>query len=348
MCAMILLVSAFSSAEDFSTPKPEWQRKAAVYSALNGGVSMLVVIDGVTTIEEYPNGGSHDKAWQLASGTKSFWGPLTLIAEKEGLLTLDELVSDTITEWKGDPMRSRITVRHILSLTSGLPHCKELSPPYLDAIRFTTKHTPGEAFEYTAVSYQCLGEFLKRKFASVKMSPLDYLKSRIFEPIGLSVNDWNNGSDGNPILPWGAHLTAGEWMKYGELIRMGGVWKGKEIIPAASLKACFIGSKANPSYGLTWWLNTRKELPADLVIAGGAGDQRMYICPSLKTVAVRQRNIDLKALSAVKGKDKGDIRKILLERRNAKIYSDAEFCSLLFTGASSKNSAPMVQMHPGE
>ena len=332
---MVLCTSATTGAEGVLPPKDEWQKKAAAYSAAHDGVSMLVLIDGVATLEEYPNGGGADKAWQLASGTKSFWGPLMLIAEKEGICTLDERIADTITEWSGDARRSRITVRHLLSLTSGLPNGRSLAPPYRDAIQYTAKNEPGDVFEYSSVSYQCLGEFLKRKLALKKMSSLDYLKTRIFEPIGLVLADWNRGTDGEPVLPWGAHLTAREWAKYGELIRHGGTWKGKEIIPSSPLRSCFIGSKANPSYGLTWWLNTRNDLPADLVLAAGAGDQRMYIAPSRSTVAIRQRKIDIKQLMRSK-------------RQPDSAFSDAEFCSLLFTGVSSTNDAPMVLMRPME
>ncbi len=236
---------------NFVAPKSEWQKKAAAYSASHEGVSLIIMMEGAVTLEEYPNGGSANIAWQIASGTKSFWGPLALVAEKEGLFTLDELVSDTIEEWKTDPMRSQIKVRHLLSLASGIPNSLEIAAPYSSAIQFKTTNEPGKVFQYSGVSYQCFGEFLKRKLASKKMSPLDYLKADIFEPIGLTLDSWNTGTDGNPTMPFGAHLSAREWAKYGELIRLGGKWKGKEIIPAATFPQCFRGSAANRSYGLT-------------------------------------------------------------------------------------------------
>src|SRR3546814_11522857 len=79
----------------------------------------------------------------------------------------------------------------------------------------------------------------------------------------------------------------------------------------------FQGSQVNPVYGLTWWLPrstpavdivTRStditshaaELPADMVVAAGAGDQRLYIIPSLRLTIVRQAKLDLAALAAGK------------------------------------------------
>jgi CubicO group peptidase (beta-lactamase class C family) len=330
----IISYSSLQATDSINAPKPEWQKKAAEYSAAHDGVSMLVLVDGKVKLEEYPNGGGADKAWQLASGAKSFWGPLALIAEKEKLFTLDELVCDTITEWKSDPLKSRITVRHLLSLTSGIPRGRELFVTYNEAIQTKTTVEPGKLFQYSSASYQSFGEFLKRKLQSKKMSPLDYLITSIFEPIDLKVDDWNKGKDGNPEIPFGAHLTAREWAKYGELIRFGGKWKGKEIIPE-TLSQCFHGSAANASYGITWWLNTRKNLPSDLVFAAGLGDQRMYVCPSMHTVAIRQHRINLR-----------DLRGAARTPGAGRSFSDAEFCSLLFTGDSAKSKTPMVQMNP--
>ena len=99
-------------------------------------------------------------------------------------------------------------------------------------------------------------------------------------------------------MPFGAFLTAREWAKFGKLILDEGSWKGKQIIPGDKLKQCFVGSEANPAYGLNWWLlgkraGTAKQLasrriPADTVAAMGAGKQRLYVIPSRNMVVVRQ------------------------------------------------------------
>jgi hypothetical protein len=111
-------------------------------------------------------------------------------------------------------------------------------------------------------------------------------------------------------LPSGAALAAREWSKYGELVRLGGRWEGKEVLPQHTLDECFTGSKANPAYGLSWWLNRpvdqatvrripllrraqdlageKHDLAPDLVIAAGAGDQRLYVSRKLGLVVARQ------------------------------------------------------------
>ncbi|MCI0476129.1 MAG: hypothetical protein L0Y55_07770, partial [Anaerolineales bacterium] len=187
------------------------------------------------------------------------------------------------------------------------------------------------------------GEVMRRKLESKKQSPLDYLKARVFDPIGLKVGQWMIGDDGNPNLPSGARLTAREWAQYGELIRLGGTWEGKQILPAQTLEECFRGTPQNPAYGLTWWLNRDVSpdlraairqltagtedlwnipgVPRDLVFAAGAGKQRLYVSRSLNLVVVRQATGILQSLAG--------------QRRSE--FSDAEFLSLLLTGKSVKS-----------
>jgi CubicO group peptidase (beta-lactamase class C family) len=159
---------------------------------------------------------------------------------------------------------------------------------------------------------------MRRKLEPTKETPYDYLQRRILKPIDLHVGGWRKGSDKQIHLPSGAALTATEWAKFGELVRAGGTWEGKEIVPQKLLDECFIPSKTNPSYGLTFWLgttagNTREAmLPAlaklrnpsgkdelkvkDLVFAAGAGNQRLFISRQLKLVVVRQADGILGAL----------------------------------------------------
>jgi CubicO group peptidase (beta-lactamase class C family) len=71
---------------------------AVVYSAKTGGVSLLVMRHGKTVLEHYADGVTPDAYFELASSTKSFWGVAAAAAVQDGLMTLDEPVSKTITE----------------------------------------------------------------------------------------------------------------------------------------------------------------------------------------------------------------------------------------------------------
>ncbi|MEW5941347.1 MAG: serine hydrolase [Chloroflexota bacterium] len=281
---------------------------AAEYSEKAGGVSMLVWRNGETIFERYPRGSSASDAHVLHSGTKSFSCAMAVSASTDGLLTLDERVADTITEWQGNPQKSQITIRQLISLSSGLSGgVVGETPTYSEALNFKMVGQPGKKFDYGPVPFQVFGELMKRKLGGG--SPLDYLDEKVFEPIGLVYESWKFTSDGDPHIPNGAYLTAREWVKYGVLILNVGEWQGQRVLDETLLKECFVGSAANPSYGISFWLpgveggDTSPEsldngttsggpdtsiFPDDLLQASGAEGQRLFIIPSLGVVIVRQ------------------------------------------------------------
>ena len=130
------------------------------------------------------------------------------------------------------------------------------------------------------------GAVLARKLAPRGLSPHDYLRERILDPIGLRIGSWRTLKDGTQPLPTGAFVTAREWRKFGVLVRDGGTWEKKTIVPRAALARCFTGSDANPRYGLGWWLSPLPKHP-DVVYASGAGGQAMYVIPSAGAVVVK-------------------------------------------------------------
>ncbi|MES2693001.1 MAG: serine hydrolase [Verrucomicrobiota bacterium] len=277
-------------------------KAAAERSATAQGIAMLVMIDGKIVFEDYPNGGAAERATELASGTKSFSGVLALCAVEDGLLTLDEKASLTLTEWRDDPARRDITLREILTLTSGIPGGESALrgggvPSYADAILVKSVAPHGEKFSYGPNPFQIWGEILRRKLAPKNETVAQYLERKILRPVGIKPERWRLPVAGQPNLPSGAALTARQWAKFGEAIRL----DAKGILPSGKIQELFHGTKTNPGYGLTWWLPAQGSLgggpvtrnvagpwlPKDTWQAAGAGGQRLVIVPSLKLVAVR-------------------------------------------------------------
>ena len=62
------------------------------------------------------NGGNADRVQLLGSGTKGFTGMVGAIAAADGMITLDALVAEVLTEWEGNPQKSAITYRYLLNL----------------------------------------------------------------------------------------------------------------------------------------------------------------------------------------------------------------------------------------
>jgi CubicO group peptidase (beta-lactamase class C family) len=118
------------------------------------------------------------------------------------------------------------------------------------------------------------------------------------------------------LLATGFQLSAREWARLGELVLGRGNYRGHQIVPENLLRQAFIGSRSNPSFGLTFWLNRQapsareidienmlalpwprenwidicicKDAPADMVVSLGSAYQRLFIIPSMDAVIVRQ------------------------------------------------------------
>ena len=302
--------------------------EAIAYSESHAGVALLVLEDG----EVRCRSADIETPQELWSGTKSLVGLMAAAAVQDNLLTLDERASDTIAEWKSDREKAQITLRQLLSMTAGQASTVGRPQGYLDSIKAPLGALPGRKFQYGPAPMQIFGEIMRRKLVAkgVDDNPRRYLERRILVPLGVKVGVWRNGPDGQPLMPQGLLLAAEEWAKIGEFVRLGGKLDGKPLVDAATLAELFKSTEANPAYGLTWWLPratpatdfvTRStditryasELPADMVVAAGAGDQRLYVIPSRRLTIVRQAKLNFIALS--EGKESG--------------WSDRRFLSIL-------------------
>jgi CubicO group peptidase (beta-lactamase class C family) len=285
---------------------------AAQYSRSHGGLALRVEQGGTVIDESYAPGFSASTPHKIYSGTKSFVAVGALIAMQEGLLTLDEKASDTLTEWRGDRRRA-ITLNQLLSHTSGLDPDGDLIYPYRDqlaaAVGVHLIDPPGTRFHYGAVGYQAFGEILRRKLRPTDRSVEDYLRDKIFDPLDIDIASWKHDDAGNPLIHSGISLSAEEWAKFGEFVNFEKTGKQKQLVPDQFLTKLFIGQYANPAYGMGFWLNRPPPVPRlqsitllqlaidgdqlypdgpkDLIAAIGSEKQRLYMIPSLDLVVVR-------------------------------------------------------------
>ncbi|MFK7741814.1 MAG: serine hydrolase domain-containing protein [Planctomycetota bacterium] len=330
LAASVLFSAASAASQALGATAQLDCEAAADYSATRGGLAVLVYEKGELIFERYQNGHSKDRPQHIFSGTKSFAPMVALIAEKEGLLKLDEKVCKTITEWQDDELRSQITIRHLLNFTSGLEnndnalHSPRIQDAHAASVACRAAHSPGARFRYGSNHLMVFGELLNRKLRAAepakdsKQPPpkdfVDYLDQRILQPIDCRYTKWIRDRKGHPALPFGAYLTAREWAKFGLLVLHRGKHEGQQIVPTAHFDECFRGSKANPRYGLNFWLigadvHKRDEaIPADTATAAGMFGQKLYLMPSkdllvvrLAKTGTRRRINDLKFLSSLFG-----------------------------------------------
>lgn len=294
-------------------------KAAAQYSAAHAGLSFLVMKSGHIVYENYPNGHGANEAHKIYSGTKGFWILAALKAVEEGIIDLDDRVANTLPEWNVDGGKSRVTLRQLLSFSSGLDAANNLHGDGFEnrdaiAIRTPLVAQPGAAFIYGPAPLQVFHEVLKRKLAGRGETPTQYLEHKVLHPLGLGPQRYLADKEGNPLLATGFMLSARQWSRMGQLILNG----GSPVVSPHSLSLCFRGSSANGAFGMGFWNNAAagdssgRELdvedmlepkwynqnwrnvclchaaPSDMVAAIGSGYQRLFVIPSMQMIIIRQ------------------------------------------------------------
>lgn len=152
-----------------------------------------------------------DTIFEMASVTKMFTATAVMLLVREGKLDLD----DEYVKYFPDYPYQGVTVRHLLTHTSGMPDDFETDtwvcpawedenriPPCSEILKFIKEsgeeasHAPGETFRYTDVGY-CLLANLVEKLAGVSFE--DFLKKNVFEPAGMKESAiYHTRRDGRP------------------------------------------------------------------------------------------------------------------------------------------------------
>jgi CubicO group peptidase (beta-lactamase class C family) len=293
-------------------------RAAAEYSARRRGYSVMVVQHGKTLVEDYSNGSSASEAHKIFSGTKGYWNLAALAAAEQGILRLNENVSDTIEEWRDDKRKSRITIRQLLDFSSGMDPIFPLHEDGMDnrdsiAIHHPLVAAPGEEFIYGPASLQVFHAVLKRKLASRGESPTHYLERHVLSPLGMGSQRYVADRSGNPLLASGFMLTAGQWARMGKLL----LRNGAPVVTPDSIALCRNGSSVNGAFSLGFWNNHAasrrarefdiedmlelkwekqnwhgtcicRDAPDDMIAGVGSSYNRLFVIPSMNLVVVRQ------------------------------------------------------------
>ena len=160
-----------------------------------------------------------DAEFWIGSMTKQFTALAVLQLAADGKLSLDDPISRFIPA--APPAWREITVRHLLTHTSGIPNHTSLpewaeqtwmnrSPG--DLIRFVQDRpldfAPGTKFQYDNTGYVILG-FIVQRASGQSLS--DYLSAHVFAPLGMK----HTGFVGDEALPRrasGYEREGGRWL----------------------------------------------------------------------------------------------------------------------------------------
>jgi CubicO group peptidase (beta-lactamase class C family) len=202
-----------------------------------------------------------------------------------------------------DPRRHNWTLRHLLTMTTGI-QWEEVALPYTDpanscALMEASKDwtqfvldqpmaaDPGGAFVYNSGATQLLSHVLKK---ATGIHADAYAAEHLFKPLGISNFYWKRTPTGHADTEGGLYLEPRDLAKIGYLYLHGGAWEGKRILPEGWVETSTTvqtstGSDARGlDYGYQWWVERKPGGPAYAAL--GYGGQRLVVIPELDLIAV--------------------------------------------------------------
>ncbi len=272
---------------------------ALVAEAQNTHSTALIVIkDGKVIVERY-FGAPPKQPFRINSVTKSIVslaiGQLIADGKISGLNTP---LSKWFPEWNAGP-KAQITLRHILTHTSGLYHEESAEKLYQqpDVLKYArglpVADEPGKHFSYSNEAVALLPAIV----LAAAGEPLDmYLRDSLLKPLGISDYKWDRDAAGNVMAYGGLWLLPRDLARIGQLMADAGRWEKKRIVPAAWVSACTTPARADiQDYGLLWRLYPG-QTGGNGAPAGFGGDgwlgQYLVVYPKQRLVAVRLHAVE--------------------------------------------------------
>jgi CubicO group peptidase (beta-lactamase class C family) len=181
---------------------------------------------------------TQDRRQLLYSLSKSFTGAAAAFAYAEGLLRLDDPVVSYFPEFEAEitePGSRSILVRHLLSMASG--HSAEQwdkavtrdpDEPVRGFLLHGPDGEPGHVFAYSQPCTYTVGAIVQR---AAGQRLVDYLRPRLFEPLGIGEVAWQQHPAGRDIAFTGLYARTDAIAKLGQLYLQRGVWEGVRLLP---------------------------------------------------------------------------------------------------------------------
>lgn len=296
---------------------------AEEYAARNNSSAFMVWHDGTIEKSSFFKGMKPEDTFPSRSLAK----PMTAVAIGRALAlgkirSLDQPVADFISEWRGDPRRSKILVRHLLDMRSGfLPQGPAMTAEdILNRAYLHPRHEqiiihdypvvdePGTRYEYNNATSELVAVLIERA-TGVRYG--EWLSREVLQRIGSPGGTiWVNRQGGTAHSGCCLMLPAEAWLRLGVLLLQDGVWEGKRLLPAGYVQEMRTATAENPYYGLGVYvagryiarrgfanpardtearrvLHSEPYLADDVFLFDGNSNQVVFIIPSRRLVVLR-------------------------------------------------------------
>ena len=286
--------------------------------------ALVVLRDGKIIAERYAPGYDAKTRFLGWSMSKCVTAVLTGLLVADGRLRLDEPAPIKAWQRPGDA-RGEITLRQLLQMRSGLRHREEADPRYAgDTVRMLfldgrddmaayaeaqpLEAEPGTKWKYSSATSVILADAAagalidSRNPALRRRAVADYLRTRLFEPLGMRSALPEFDAAGTMIGGSMIHAQARDWAKFGEFLRNRGAVVGAQILPRGWAEFMTEAGPGNAGYGAQVWLNGPQadgqdvlfpdQAPTSLFACIGHQGQYILVSPSQRLTVVRLGKTD--------------------------------------------------------
>lgn len=268
------------------------------YLELKHSKGFIILVDGRIVMENYFNGHSATSSWYWASAGKTLTSTVTGIAQQEGLININNKVSQYIgAGWTSEPLAKEnlITCKNLLNMTSGLDDSTDDVTPE----KLTYKADAGTRWAYHNV-YVKLQDVIAQASGQTWSA---YFNTKLRDKIGMT-GSWIQIE--NNSVYWS---TTRSMARFGLLMYNKGKWENTQILNETYFnEATNTSQSINLGYGYLWWLNGKSSYhlpqtqfpfsgsiiptaPNDMYMALGKNDQKIYVVPSKKMVIIRMGDV---------------------------------------------------------
>ena len=268
----LLLLAATAAAEPTVLPRSTPEAQGVPSAAILGFVeaaeknidalhSLMVLRHGRVVAEGWWGPYERDDPHVLFSLSKSFTSTGIGLAIAEGKLSLDDTVLSFFPEdAPAEPSENlkAMRVRDLLAMSTGHHADVIESFPYMDDAVSQTRaflalpvaHKPGTHFVYNTPASFMLSAIVQK----VSGTPLvDYLRPRLFEPLGIRNPTWDASPKGVSLGGFGLSVTTEDIARFGQLYLQKGEWGEKRLLPAEWVAAATSRQASNGSNPASDW-----------------------------------------------------------------------------------------------
>ncbi len=259
--------------------------------------SMMLVRHGKVIAEGWWAPATADDRHMLYSLSKAFTSTAVGLALAEGKLSLDDAVMslfpDQASAAPGDNV-GEIRVRDLLTMSTG-QHADAIAdfpfsasePVAKRFLALPVAHKPGSFFVYNSPA-TLMQSAIVQKVTGQNL--VDFLRSRLFEPLGIDDPVWETTSEGLALGASGLNIRTEDIACFGQLFLQRGEWQGRQLLPASWVDAATArqtSTGSNPAsdwdqgYGYQFW-----RCRPGFARADGAFGQFCFIMPQHDAVLV--------------------------------------------------------------